>query len=405
MTSGPSLVAHGGLAFLLTSAIGRLPAAMVQLGLLMYVTASGLGLELGGLTVAAVGIGTAVGAPVMGRLVDGVGPLPVVVGATVLQSAGLFAIHLMTPALVAGGLPAVALLAVAAACGFANPQMGPIVRAHWSHLSRTAGQPALVGRALGYEGAMDEMSFIVGPIAASSLVATLGPTRAILALISIIVVGQGVFVAHLVLARSQWRHRVGAEPASSTGRIPFGTLAAPMLVLLAVGITFGATQTALTAVNAERGTPELTGIIYGSVGVGSALSSLLVSRMALRFSAGARLLLGSAALLLAGLGHMLLPGLIGSLVLAVVAGLGIGVVLVTGFARAEAVAPSTRIASVMTALTMCLTLGVSAGAATAGQFTANLAWGFVPVVAAGVLALLGSCLVALGERREASTRR
>ena len=47
--------------------MGRQPAAMVQLGLLMYVAASGLGLDLGGLTVAAVGLGTASGATVTER--------------------------------------------------------------------------------------------------------------------------------------------------------------------------------------------------------------------------------------------------------------------------------------------------------------------------------------------------
>lgn len=399
MSPQPSLIHHGGLPFLVAAIIGRMPAAIVQLGLLMYVSGVGLGLELGGLTVAAVGVGTALGATIIGRFVDAIGPLPVVLGATIWQACALYVIHLITPGLVHGTISHWVLLLVAAACGFANPQVGPIVRSHWSHLSRQRNEPRLVRKALGYEGAMDEMSFIVGPILASLLVALLGPTRAILTLIGIIVVGQGIFIAYLFFDRQQWRHpSAGPRQASSTS-IPFGVLLAPMLVLLGVGISFGATQTALTAVHAAHGTPHLTGIIYGSVGIGSAMSSLLSPRIPARVTTGTRLLFGAFGVLFGGVAFSFLPGLAWSLVVAVLAGVGIGVVLVTGFARAEEVAPSSRIASVMTMLAMCLTLGVSIGAAIAGQLTDDLSRGFWPVIGAGLLAMVGALLVMLSQRR------
>jgi MFS family permease len=398
MGTRPSLIQHGGWPFLLTSIVGRLPPAMIQLGLLMYVTSLGLGLGLGGLNVAAVGLGTAIGAPLMGRLVDALGPLPVVVGATVLQVGGLFIIHTLTPGLVAGETPATLMLLVAAVCGFANPQIGPITRSHWSHLSRDRREPALIGHALGYEGAVDEMSFIVGPIVASLLVSTLGPTPAIFVLMVAIVVGQGVFAAYLWVDREAWKHRtLGAAAAS--GRIPFGALVAPMAVLLAVGITFGSTQTALTAVNEARGTPALTGIIYGTVGIGSAISSIVTTRLPARIGASRRLLGGAVVLLVSGIGFAFLPGAGALLGLAFFLGLGVGVILVTGFARAEAIAPSTRIASVMTMLSMCLTLGVSIGAASTGQLADTLWLGFLPVIIAGAMALAAAVLIAVSRRR------
>lgn len=400
MGTKPSLVAHGGWPFLITAFIGRLPPAMVQLGLLMYVTSSGLGLGLGGLTVAAVGLGTAAGATIMGRLVDGFGPLPVVIGATLVQSVALFGVHLITPGLMAGTVPHAALLALAGLIGFANPQVGPIVRSHWSHLSRDRGEPRLVSQALGYEGAMDELSFIIGPIAASLLVAGLGPTPALFALLAIIVVGQGVFIAYLVGARAAWARSTGRKQESSSTRIPFGALVAPMLALLAVGTTFGATQTALTAVNSARGTEELTGIIYGCLGFGSAFAALMTPRLPAQLRPGMRLLFGACGILFAGVAFSTLPSLVPALIVAVLSGLAIGVVLVTGFARAEQVAPSSRIASVMTMMTMCLTLGVSIGAAATGQLAEHLSRGFLPVLAAGALALVAATLVIVAERRE-----
>lgn len=393
----PSLVQHGGWPFLITSIIGRLPPAMVQLGLLMYVTALGLGLGLGGLTVAAVGLGTAISATLMGRLVDKFGPLPVVSVATLVQVSGLSIIHLLTPGLVSGDTPSAALLVAAGLCGFANPQIGPIVRSHWSHLSRRRNEPVLVSHALGYEGAVDEMSFIVGPIAASFLVAFLGPTPALFTLMGIIIVGQGVFILYLFTDRAAWDHRT-VEKQSGSGQIPYLSLVPPLVVLLAVGVTFGATQTGLTAVNESRGTPQLTGLIYGSVGLGSAISSVLTPRLALGVRPAVRLAVGSGLLLIGALGFTTLPDPGASLVFAILLGLGVGIILVTGFARAEAVAPTSRIAQVMTMLSMCLTLGVSIGAATAGQLADTLWHAFLPVIVAGVMAVLASIAVGLSEQ-------
>ena len=63
-----ALVQAAGGSFLALGFLGRLPAAMNQLGMLLIVSASGRGLALAGSTVAAVGLGTAAGAPLVGRL-------------------------------------------------------------------------------------------------------------------------------------------------------------------------------------------------------------------------------------------------------------------------------------------------------------------------------------------------
>ena len=115
-----SLVHAGGLPFLATAFVGRLPAATVQLGLLLYVSGAGLGLGLAGVTVAAAGLGSAAGAPVIGRLVDRLGPLPVVLGASFVQLLGLGGLlagvrHDAAPAVV---------LACAAVIGAGGPRPG-----------------------------------------------------------------------------------------------------------------------------------------------------------------------------------------------------------------------------------------------------------------------------------------
>lgn len=392
MVTKPYLIERGGAAFLITAAVGRMPAAMIQLGLLMYVASSGLGLDLGGLTVAAVGIGTAFSATTVGRLVDRFGPIPVIAFATIIQVITMAAIWSITPNLIAGTLPRGLLLGFAVVCGAANPQIGPIARSHWSHLSRDLAEPRLIREALGYEGAMDEASFIVGPIIAGLLVSLLGPTVALPTLMGIVVLGQGVFLIYVVVDRSRWHRRTVALADGHNPTIPVRKLLHPGIVALSTGMIFGATQTTLTAVNAATGTEHLTGIIYGSVGIGSAISSMLVVRVPPRVKAVPRLAVGAIFLILGGVGFMMQPGLIASLIVAIGLGIGVGIVLVTSVSIAERVAPSERIATVMTLLTMCLTLGVSLGAAVAGMLASAVGEGFYLVIGAGCVVLVSSLL-------------
>lgn len=380
-----SLPAAGGWPFLATALVGRMPSSMIQLGLLMVVASSGLGVGLGGVTVAAVGVGTAVGAPLVGRGVDRWGPLPVVVAATLVQVAGLLAVLAVTT----GDAPTWALVLCAGVIGAANPQVGSIARSRWSHLARRRGGPDLVRRAMGYEVAADEIGFVVGPVAASLLVALLGPVPALWVLVGLALVGQGAFAAYLWTDRAAWpRRTVRAASAHPAARLSLGPLVAPMLACLAVGVAFGSTQTGLTAVNEARGTQELTGLVYACAGVGSAIASLVVSRLVGRGSIAVRVAAGGVAVLVGALGLATLPSAWAAAAYALVLGVGAGTLLVSSYARAERVAAPGVVASTMALMATALVLGVSAGAAASGALAGSLPQAFWPAAAAGVL---GTC--------------
>ncbi len=386
----PSLAAAGGWPFLITALVGRLPAATVQLGLLLYVSGAGLGLGLAGITVAAAGLGSAVGAPVIGRLVDRFGPLPVVLAATAVQLLGMGSLL----AVVLHDAPRSLILVCAAVVGAANPQVGAIARARWSALARRRDTPGLVGKALGYETACDEISFILGPVIAGILVGVLGPNPALLVLMAWVVVGQGCFIAYLVSRRGM---RVDAQTPSPTDgtapRIRLKAVLPPMLACLCVGTVFGSTQTALTAINAARGTDAYTGIIYGFMGVGSAVASVLVSQLPERVPLAWRVAGGALLVVLVSVLLLPVPGSVGLALLFTVIGLGVGSILVSAYTRGERVAPSHRIASVMTMLTTCLVLGVSFGSALGGVLSVVPRHGFLLTLGAGVAALLVSVAI------------
>lgn len=387
LSAQDSLVAAGGWPFLITAFIGRLPAATLQLGLLLYVSGAGLSLGLAGITVAAVGLGSAVGAPLVGRLIDHFGPLPVVVSATLIQLLSLTALLLT----VVNDGPTPLILVCAALVGSANPQVGAIARAHWSGLARRRRQPRLISRALGYETACDETSFILGPVIAGLLVGLLGPNPALLTIMAWVIVGQGAFIMYL--ARHRTEHgaaTVEDTAAGGIGKISIAKALPPMMVCLCVGTVFGSTQTALTAVNVLRGTEAYTGVIYGFMGAGSAVASILVSRLPERFPLSLRVAIGASIIGLTCLGLVTLPSTPVIAGLFVIIGVGVGTMLVSSFGRGERIAPSHRIASVMTMLTTCLVLGVSLGAALGGVLSVQPERGFMLTMAAAVVGILAS---------------
>lgn len=385
---GPAatLASSGGWPFLITSFVARMPSSMVQLGYLMVLSQDGRGMAIGGLAVAAVGLGSAVGAPVVGRLVDRFGPGPILTLATLLSVAAQagFIVGLTHDR------ASWQLLASAALVGAANPQVGPVARSHWSHLAVRLRAPHLVGRALGYEGMVDEIGFVVGPVLASILVTALGPSSAALVILALTFLLQGVFLVHLWRDRASWPvagdSRVhGRDHGRAGWRVVW-----PMLACLSVGIVFGATQTGLTALFTLRQMPSATGLVYGFVGVGSAVASLLVGRLPERFPIPARIATGGLFVLLGALAFLSLPGAVIACAIAALLGSGAGMTLVSAFSWMERIAPKQRMATWMTVLATCITLGVSSGAAVGGRLADNPAHVFALDFVSGALALLAA---------------
>lgn len=381
-----SLPRAGGWPFLITSFLGRLPASMVQLGYLMVLSSSGRGLAAAGLAVAAVGLGTAIGAPVIGRLVDRFGALRVLS----VSTAGSLLGQLAFLAALVRQEPTTTLLVCAGLVGFANPQIGAVARTHWSHLAHQLRQPGLVSRALGYEGAVDELGFVIGPVLAGALVGLAGPVPATVVVLVATGVLQGLFLVHL------WAHR-GARAAEHTaapapqaaGGLKVDVLW-PLLGCLGVGLLFGSTQTALTGLFELRGTPGLTGVVYGCVGVGSGIASLLVGRLPASIPVPRRVAFGAGLALLGALLMMGLPSALPASLVGILLGSSAGVVLVSSFGWMERIAPRHRMATMMTVLMTAVTLGISGGAALAGSLAAEPARAFWPLFATAGLALVAA---------------
>ncbi len=372
-SASASLADVGGRGFLISSVIGRFPAATVQLGMLLVMAASGNGFASSGLTVAAIGLGGALGAPLIGAMTDRFGPILVVTAALIGQ-VGSLGVYLYG---LTNAWPVVSLLVVSAVVGFCNPQIGAIARSRWAKLARRPGaSPTLIQRALGYESAVDEGSFVAGPLLASILVTAFGPIGALWAMIVFIAAGEGLFIADCLRRRDEWR----PEPrTTSLNVLPSASIppqiAIPVLAAVCIGTVFGATQTALTASLSEIGRSSWAGFIYCFMGIGSVVSSFVAGRLPTSVQHHSRLVIGGSIAATAILGLSFSGSITLSVIFCILAGLGIGTSLVSAYSLVEIIAPSQRLATLMTWVATGTVVGVSLGSVLAG-IIADQGWLF-----------------------------
>ncbi|MFJ4207302.1 MFS transporter [Paenarthrobacter sp. NPDC089675] len=405
----PELAGPG---FLPLGLFARLPLAMLTVGTLTLVTAVSHSYAIGGMAAGAVGIGSAVGAPVLGSLADRAGQRSVLLAASVINTlavAGLLAAAYLTPSY-GSPVEALAVLVAAFIAGASCPQVGPMARVRWMALttrnlaSKNAGHRSVAANradldtALSYEGTADELTFVLGPALVGLLASLVAPwlPLALAALMTITLVPAfAVHPSHHAVVPHPRKPRsavVDSDPHERRGRWSMAVVAVPVLAMVCMGTFFGATQNGLSAFGAEFATAELAGLLYAVMGLSSAVAALSVAFWPQRFGLAARWV--TAALAMSALSLLLLlPTGIWTMVVALlVLGIPVGPVMVTVFSIGGVVAPTGRMATVMTALASGIVAGTALGAYLGGQLAQAQGYGgafLVSMAAALGLLLLG----------------
>lgn len=359
-----SLIHHTGYGYFPVAFVARLPFAMMTVGVLALVVAARGSVALGGLTSAAVGLGVVVAGPVLGDLADRYGQRRVLVPVG-LANGILLAVF---PLVVAAGTSDALLLGSAVAIGLTGPQTAAMSRSRVMALIGTRVDPErrerTFSRAMAYESAADETAFVIGPFVVGLLAALVAPWAPI----------AGAAVLSFVFVTAFALHPTGRavpERDERADMAPFRELLHPrMLVLVAavfgVGLFFGSTLTSLTAFMEAQGAPEAGALLYGVMGVGSAVLALAVAVLPARFSLRWRLV-AFAIVLTASAGAYTVGGSVVTVtVVLCLMGIGVGPSLVTLFSLAGHRAPRGRTASTMTILASALTLAQALSSAVTG---------------------------------------
>jgi predicted MFS family arabinose efflux permease len=241
----------GAAAFFGPAAVARLGVAMSSLAVLWAVRGATGSFAAAGVTAAVFAVAEATAGPQVARLVENRGQrriLPWSVTVYVLAIAGLIAgAGLHVP------LPALAVTAMTA--GASVPQVGSLSAARWRHAVRTPDQ---VAAALSLEAALNDVTFLCGPVLVSTLSTVLYPAAGLTLAGTLVAIGMTAFI---------WQRR-SEPPAYGRGdrRLVDRRLLTPDVVALfginlAMGFFFGGIPVAITAFAFAHHAPGLAGPI------------------------------------------------------------------------------------------------------------------------------------------------
>ena len=373
-----SLIGTPHVARLLVGAfVGRLPTGMAALAISLALRRAGAVYGFVGLAVGTYAIAVALGAPLLGRLVDRLGQPRVLVPTAVLAAAGFVAVAL------APRVPAVVLLGAALA-GVATPPIEPAVRVLWPRIV-----PAdRVQAAYALDSAVQELIFVSGPLVVAGCVALGSPVGALWVAAALGALGVAVVTSTAPSRawRAQHRSTDWLGPLRHTG------LAVLLVALSGMGFAIGTFNVLVVSYAEGHRLPggaatlltlNATGALLGVLGYGAVTWRAAAATQALSCAAGLTLAYGLLPLLPA-------PPVMAVLVL--LTGVFFAPLLTVTFALIGELAPPGTTAEAFAWLVTLFGLGNSLGSAVAGIVLqhAGQRWA---AACAGLGA--GACLVVL----------
>ncbi|WP_019876836.1 MFS transporter [Sporichthya polymorpha] len=390
------LTQPGALRFSLAGFLARLPISMLTLGVVLLVSGTGRSYALAGAAAGAVNLGFVVAGPRLARLVDGYGQAAVLRPAALAQAVALVAL------IVAGTseAPGPVLVALSLLSGMTMPSIGGLVRARWTTLlggpdpaHATPVSRARLHTAFSFESVVDEVIFVVGPIAATLLAVGVHPAAGLAAVLAVGPTGA------LALAAARATEPPGTPRTTDTGPRP--ALASPGLVVVvgvfvALGALFGAVEVAVVAFSEAEGSRGAAGGILALYALGSLVAGVVFGTARRHAPPWQGFLGGAVGIGASALAMPFVPSLGVLAGLVVLAGISISPTLISGMALVRHLAPPTRLTEGFAWATTGLSVGLMAGSAAAGWLAEHVspADGFwaatVAAVGAATLAAAGA---------------
>jgi MFS family permease len=365
---------------ILASVVGRLPIGISGLALLLLVQAREASFIDAGLVTSAYLAGLAGIAPLVGRLIDRLGPRPV------LLAAGL-AYPLALLALVSAlnrGAPLWLVVVLSFVAGATLPQVTSCMRTLYR---RRLQDDNLLVTALSLDSVLIELVFIVGPMLVAFFVAASSPAVAVLFGALCAAVG-AIFITRTPALRT-WpiepRHRrslLGALQDTSFRRL--------LAVLLGYAAVFGFVDIGAASYAHASGHPALAGVILGVMSIGSATGGLVYGsrpwHMALtRQFALALVIMGAS---IAPLALIADPYVLSAA--ALISGFTMAPPLIIQSTMVAKTMPTSQMAEAFTWVTTAMLCGVGIGFAFGGAVAEFRGSDAVFMLAAGISILMGA---------------
>lgn len=346
----------GALRFSGSALLGRLPNAMVTIGIVLLVTGVGRSYGLAGALSAVYLLAAALLAVPQARLVDRLGQAPVLTAAAVGFAVGLAVFVLVVQA---EGPDWIAFLTVAVSGG-SFPQVGSCVRTRWSYVLR---ERAEIDTAYALESAVDEIVFMSGPILVTVLATAWHPVAGLAAAIAAGAGGTLFFATQHATSPPPTPRTRGARLAA----IPVDVMLPVCVVGVALGTLFGAAEVATVAFAAEHDHEGYAGPLLALWATGSLIAGIVVGLVQWRVGPARRLRWGAAGMAVAMLPLSVIDSVwvMGGWLF--VAGFAIAPTIVACLSIVEQAVPPSRLTEGMAIVETALVIGLAPGAAFAGR--------------------------------------
>jgi MFS family permease len=369
-------------ATLAASVVGRLPIGIATLAILLFLQARTGSFALAGSAAALYVLGLAAAAPFLGRMIDRIGPRPVLAVSGVIYPAMLVILVALT--LQGASHRWIALAALVAGAAF--PPITICMRALYPRLLPDS---ALLQTAYSVDSALVETIFIVGPMLVAFFVSAGRPYGSVLFAAVCAAAGNAIFLRSPAI-RNWTVHPSPGGRRSLLGPLRHTRLLAVFAAVVFHSIAFGLYEIAVTAFAAERKSPAAAGVILASASVGSAIGVLVYGGRDWRLPVSRQFLIAVALmacglLLLAPVGNLYVFAL-----LSVIACAPMAPVMASQSTLISRLAPRDMLAESFTWSATCLLSGISAGIAGGGFAAEYLSAATILVIAAGMTLLAGA---------------
>nr|WP_269449952.1 MFS transporter [Auraticoccus cholistanensis] len=391
--------------------VARLPIAMAPLGMLLLIERERGAYSLAGFVTGAFALGSAVGMPLWGRLMDRLGQPRVLAPTAVVSALTMVALGVAT----VGGAPSSVLLALALVAGLSFPPMSPAIRSAWRVIFPDRASRRV---AFALDGTSVELIFVGGPLLLSLLL-VLTPSGVPLYITAALLAGGALAYCRTDAARHSGGTRDEPE-APSRGydehgqqellaprrRVPvvlIGGVSSVLAVMLMLSIGFGQLDTSMAATaGLLLGSTDQVGIFFAAIAGGSTIGGLAYGARTWRFQErhAVLVLLAAFSALLACMALLMRwpdAGLAAVLPLLFVTGITIAPTLIMQQHLVDELAPVDRLNEAQSFLSAANTTGAAAGTALAGVLIDyhGVDWSYAGASAALALA----AVVALASQR------
>jgi len=363
------------------------------IGIVLMVSALYGSYGLAGALAAANGVSWAIGTAVLSNLVDRYGQRRVMYPAILISAAALS----LVVAFALWGLPAWSLFPPVIVSGVTGGAPGALVRARWNHVIT---KPEQLHTAYSLESTLDELTFVIGPVAATALSTQVHPAAALIAPIVLGLVGAQLFYSQRATEPPPAPRRDPAVEHPSFLRrliLLVPGVGSVIAVNLLIGCVFGSIDVSVVAAATGWNMRSASGAVLAVFSLASGIAGFYYgsrgwsSPLPKRFLIGVALLFVFAALL-PFVSSIVALGLIGLLVGATVAP-----TLINGNSLVGRLVPNGRLTEGLSWMGTGIGIGASIGSSVSGGVIDRAGYhgGLITVVVFAALA----AIVALASSR------